>query len=173
MSFDLYFVERRNGETWADLMDRREASLDPDEMLNDDDANTWAKIVAAVSDVVDGTETHANESCYELDHHATGMQLSYFPGEIALTIPYWYDGDDAVAVEQQLREVAAAIEQTTGLTAYDPQADDAFLSTGTGSAAATFDHVAARLTEHGVRPPPPAPRSSTKQPWWRRLLGGD
>ena len=163
MSFDLHFFAPQDGE----------AALDHDRALNDDDSRTWAKVVEAVAGVLDGTETHANESCYELDHPETGLQLSYFPGQLALTIPYWYDGDAAVAVEQQLRDIVVAIEAATGLVAYDPQAGEEFLATSTGAAAATFDHIATQLADEVARPAPSAPQGPQKQPWWRRLFSGD
>lgn len=162
MSFDLHFFAREGGD----------APLDHDRALNDDDSRTWAKVVEAVTGVLDGTATYANDSCYELDHPETGLQLSYFPGQLALTIPYWYDGDAAVAVEQRLRDIVGAIESATGLVAYDPQAGEEFLATGSGAAAATFDHIATQLAEEVARPIEPVPQDSPRQPWWRRLIGG-
>lgn len=165
MSFDLYFVERRPGEQWHDVMTRIEEAAGGDRTLDDDDAAAWDRIVGEVSPILDGITIHRNGGSFELDHEATGLQLSMFPSEIALSVPYWYDGDEAVSVERLLRDVAAAVERATGLTAYDPQADAAFLATEPGAAADTFDHVSERMAELGVE------RSPTRVPWWRRLFG--
>jgi hypothetical protein len=54
---------------------------------------------------------------------------------------YWHAGADAERLVRILREVAATIEQVTGLTAYDPQAAAPLLGEGEYSAARTFDCV--------------------------------
>lgn len=168
MSFDLYFVERRDGETWSDVMTRLEQTSEAGGALTEEDSAIWQRIVGEVGPILDGMAVHDGSDSFELDHETTGMQLTYFPGEIAINVPYWHEGDDAATVERMLRDVASAVERATGLTAYDPQADAAFLATQSGSAAATFDRVAERMSELGVggAEPGPAPR-----PWWKRLLG--
>ena len=165
MSFDLYFVERRGDEAWVDTMARIEEAGGDGE-LTADHAATWDRVVAEVEPILDGIAIHRGDAFFELDHAATGMQLTMFPGELALSIPYWFEGDEAAAVERQLRDVAAAVERATGLTAYDPQADAAFLATAPGDAAGTFDQVRQRMAELGVEGSAPPPR-----PWWKRLLG--
>ena len=59
----------------------------------------------------------------ELSDDATGVQVSLFHGELSLTVPYWYNGPDAQRLVALMRRVVLAIEEATGLTAYDPQAD--------------------------------------------------
>jgi hypothetical protein len=93
-------------------------------------------------------------------------------GELSLSVPYWYDGEQAERIVPLLRDVVTRVEQVTGLTAYDPQADAAFLDAGSRSTAQVFDQV-----HHAMRnlhPPAPSPSASaqpTGRPWWRRLFG--
>ena len=61
-----------------------------------------------------------------------------------------------------MKVVAAAVEEASGLVAYDPQADAAFLESGAAAAPATFDRVHDFMeNELGARPDPSPPR-----PWW-------
>jgi hypothetical protein len=91
--------------------------------------------------VIPDAKEFAGETSRELDDDATGIQLSMFAGELSLTVPYWYTGSDAERVVGVLGQIAAKVEEVTGLTAYDPQADAPFLGEGQSSAPSTFDHV--------------------------------
>jgi hypothetical protein len=64
-----------------------------------------------------------------------------FAGELIVTVPYWYTGSDAERVVEVLGQIAAKVEEATGLTAYDPQADAPFLGDGQSSAASTFERA--------------------------------
>jgi hypothetical protein len=82
------------------------------------------------------------------DGVSTGIQVSIYGGELGVTAPYWYAGADAERLVGVLRAVASKIEQATGLTAYDPQAEAPFLGEGENDAVDMFDAARHVLTEH-------------------------
>src|SRR5947208_16690370 len=91
--------------------------------LDDEAVAMWDRVKAAVGSVLPDAGEFAGPTSRELNDDTTGIQISLYPGELSLAIPYWYTGANAERIVGILNEVAAAIEQVTGLTAYDPQAD--------------------------------------------------
>ena len=69
------------------------------------------------------------------------VELLMFPGEISLSAPYWFDGDEASGILNRMKDIAREVEAVTGLVAYDPQADAAFLDAGVAVGAASFEQV--------------------------------
>lgn len=151
MSFDLYFVSLNAGETWQDAMDRLEEAASDERALDEQELARWEAVLNQVRPLLPDAEEFAGESHRELSDDASGMQLTLSPGELSLTIPYWYSGPDAQVMVDRLRSVARAVEEATGLTAYDPQADAAFIDAGDQTAAATFDQVEVSLSGAGVQ----------------------
>ena len=155
MSFDLCFMRLEPGETWQDAMERLEEAAEEERALDDDELARWQAVRGSVQPLLAGAEEFSGESFRELSHDATGIQLRLSPGELSLTVPYWYSGPDAQELVARLRSVAAAVEHATGLTAYDPQADAPFLGAGEDTAAATFDQVDAALRSPRSEPAAP------------------
>jgi hypothetical protein len=145
VSFDLSFVALGPGETFEDAMDRLEALAADDSELAAADVALWQSVLERVRPLLPDAEEFADKSHRELSDDATGIQLSIAPGELSLSIPYWYSGPEAEAMVERLRSVAVAVEAATGLTAYDPQADAPFVQWGERTAAAAFDQVNATL----------------------------
>lgn len=141
MSFDLYFLSRRAGETWDDAMGRLSELVDSDAPFRADEDELWERLKAELQHYLPGHESSEDERYRELSHHATGMQVAMSPGELVLSVPYWYDGDAADQVIELLRQIVAIIENASGLTAYDPQADAPFLGGGDEAAAVSFDRA--------------------------------
>ena len=152
MSFDLYFLEREPGGTWQDAMERLEETAADSSPLDDADLARWDAVRDQVRPLLPRAEEFTGESHRELSDVDSGIQLSLSHGELALTTPYSYSGPDAQAMVDRLRSVAIAVEAATGLTAYDPQSDAAFVSGGDGTAAAAFDQVAAAVRPGAERP---------------------
>ncbi|MEZ5281279.1 MAG: hypothetical protein R2770_12500 [Acidimicrobiales bacterium] len=162
MSFDLYFVERpKPGAGWGDVMDGLEAAAAEDRDPTAEDLELWDRIAAAVLPVVPEAELFEQDRSRLLDD-GNAVQLHMAPGEISLNTPYWFEGEQAKQVIETLRTVAMAIENATGLVAYDPQADMAFLDGGAEAASQSFDQAHHFIRDElGARPP-----DSSKRPWW-------
>ena len=149
VSFDLYFLSLRPGETWADVMARREESAAEQAPLDDADLACWDSVCARLAALLPDAETFQGGAHRELSDDVTGIQVSLFHGELSLSVPYWYSGSEAQALIALLREVVLAIQAETGLTAYDPQADGApFIGGGDAAAAQTFDRVRDALARY-------------------------
>jgi hypothetical protein len=141
VSFDLYFLSPRPGETWDGAMARLEAAATEKAAFDDADLARWDSVQARVAVLLPDAETFQGRAHRELSDDATGIQVSLSPGELSLTVPYWYSGPDAQRLTALLRSVVLAIEEETGLTAYDPQAAAPFIGSGDAAAAETFNRV--------------------------------
>lgn len=124
MSFDLYFVVPPAGGDWSSVLEGADSGP---EVLDVARLAAWERIVPEVTEMLGGVELFGDDSFRELSHVETGIELSMYPAEIALTVPYWYDGEGAAGIDQMLRDVAVIVERETGLVAYDPQTEAPFL----------------------------------------------
>jgi hypothetical protein len=120
VSYDLYFLDLRPGQTWKDAMESLE---DPP---CDGDARQaappdWARVVARARGVLGEVSTFENPPNWELSHEATGIQLGSFKGHWSITVPYWSEGDAAAEVMKKVYALAVMVEEITGFHAYDPQ----------------------------------------------------
>jgi hypothetical protein len=142
VSFDLYFLSLRPGETWADATARLEESAGEQAPLDEADLARWDSVRARLAVLLPDAETFQGGAHRELIDDVTGIQVSLFHSELSLGVPYWYSGSEAHAMIALLRKVVLAIEAETGLTAYDPQAGGApFIGGGDAAAAQTFDRA--------------------------------
>lgn len=151
---------------WDQAMSQLEAAAAEDRELSAHDAALWGRIVEAVSPLVPDAEVVEGERSCTFDD-GVAMQLHLFPGEISINSPYSFSGEAAKEVVSQLRAVAGAIEQATGLVAYDPQADAGFLDSGCEQAAATFDRMSGFLADETEPEPAAQPRPS-RWAFWKR-----
>lgn len=162
MSFDLYFVPRPGpGEGWDHVMEQLEEAAAEQAAPTTKDRELWDRIVAAVAPITPEGEVFEHERSRTFDD-GLGLQLSMYPGEISINTPYWFEGEQAEKVVDRLKSVAAAVEEATGLVAYDPQSDGVFLESGAADAPAMFDRIRDFMTnEIGVQQP-----STPKRSWW-------
>jgi hypothetical protein len=100
-----------------------------------------------VSALLPDAETFQDDDYRELSDAATGIQAWLEHDQLKLTVPYWYSGADAERLITLLRRVVLAIEEATGLTAYDDQARAPFIGSGDAAAAGTFDQWGAVLDD--------------------------
>ena len=168
MSYDLFFLERRPGQTWEDALEALEGSADG-RAFGPEEESTWQAVEAAFRSVVPDADVFVGDDHRELSDLATGLQLSMVPGEIGLSVPYWSEGPEADQMTETLRAVARGVEEATGLVAFDPQANEPFLGGGDATTARTLHdvHDAAR----GIGAEGAAPEAKPKQPFWKRLFG--
>ena len=172
MSFDLYFLSRQANQTWGEALEALEEHASAQETLSESDLELWGRLKVSLRDVLPELDEFEGERNRELSDDGSGIQISLFPQELSLTVPYWYSGPEADRLVGVLRRAASIIERESGLTAYDPQAGAPFLAGGDDAAAATFNEVHASFAGRGVitgtgELPPDKPASR-----WRRLLGG-
>lgn len=124
MSYDIYFINPRPGQSWAEAIEELEAATeDADQMVPTELLDAWDRIVPQARELLGEVDLFENGETCELSHDDTGIQLSIFVNEVAITIPYWHTGDKAAQVLSQAYALAAMVERETGLRAYDPQVE--------------------------------------------------
>jgi hypothetical protein len=142
MSFDLNFVRKSADQSWDDALDTAE-----DETDGAPDAQAWGRIVDGAREILGEIDLHQGGDYLELDHEPTGIQLSLYANEAAITVPYWYSGAEAQEIVRTLYRLAAVIEEHTEFSGYDPQVDlpVAEVAERPELAIASFDMVAQSL----------------------------
>lgn len=150
MSFDLTFVRKSADQSWDDALNAAE-----DETDGVPDARAWGRIIDDARQILGVIDLHEGGDYFELDHEPTGIQVSLYADEAAVTVPYWYKGAQAQEIVRTLYRLAAVIEEHTELSGYDEQADlpVAEAAERPELAAASFDMVAASLARHGISSP--------------------
>ena len=54
------------------------------------------------------------------------IQITIYDEYVAINVPYWYEGEDAVTTFQQISEYLRIIRREAGYFIYDPQTDRAY-----------------------------------------------
>ena len=124
MSYDIYFLNRQPGQSWAEAIEQLEADPeDTDERITRELLEAWHRIVPQARDLLGDVELFANGESCELTHDDTGIQFSIFADEVAITVPYWHAGERADDALGKVYALASVVERETGLQAYDPQVE--------------------------------------------------
>lgn len=151
MSFDIQFVQRPT-TTWdptrsslGDYVEREPTPVD---------TALWERLSAAVASEVPDAELFESLTVRELSDHATGIQISLLSDDIFMSAAYWFEGEEAEAVDSKLKRLAASIEAATGLASYSPQDNNGFLESWTAeppmSASAEMSRVRQFMSKVGL-----------------------
>ncbi|MFK4108293.1 hypothetical protein [Streptomyces sp. NPDC002176] len=124
MSYDIYFVTRRDGQTWDEAMEALEDAADDSEGLVPAHLlEAWDRIVPEARPLLgESNLTDYQHESRELSQSGTGITLSLY-GE----------------------SFASIVERETGLTAYDPQRDRALTEGQPEGAAELMSRIAEDL----------------------------
>lgn len=150
MSYDIYFLRRRPGQSWEEAMDAAEEQAGGPEVLVYPE--NWDQVVSGVREVLGEVSVLENPPAWEIDHRPTAIQVSCFSGEWSMSVPYWSDGQAAEKIAEHLRALAGIVQAETGLEAYDPQVDEAVMADAwtPAKAASIFDRVAEGFDRRGI-----------------------
>ncbi|WP_432080427.1 hypothetical protein [Streptomyces sp. WAC 04229] len=122
MSYDIYFLSRRDGQSWDEVLEAMEEAAERSDPIPDYLLEAWDRIVPQARILLgEGDITEHEQESRDLSHSATGIDLSVFGNEVSVTVPYWHAGDDAAVVLGKVFALSAIVEKETGLNAYDPQ----------------------------------------------------
>jgi hypothetical protein len=138
MGFDVYFVDFQPGQSCKQVMDALEAAYDESAGFTPDADAQWNQLARRIQEVLPDAKLNVANDIRGLVQTSTGIQFLFSPCEISLHVPYWYEGAAADRVIGTLRAVASLVEDVTGLTAYDPQAEQPFLIEEPGAAQSSF-----------------------------------
>ncbi|MCF4138368.1 hypothetical protein L1856_19115 [Streptomyces sp. Tue 6430] len=130
MSYDIYFLRRRDRESWNEVLEGMEDAAEDSEPIPAHLLEAWDRIVPQARTLLGEVEiTEYEQESRDLSHSGTGIDLSVFGDEVTITVPYWHARDDAAVVLGQVSALAAVVEKETGLTAYDPQTERPLVGT--------------------------------------------
>jgi hypothetical protein len=118
MSYDIYFLDLKPGQGWAEAIEAL------GERLAEDEGSVpphWDQVTEQARDLLGEVSVFENPPSWEISHEPTGMQLSNFEGQWGLSVPYWTEGEAATQVVSRVYALAMIVERATGLRAYDPQ----------------------------------------------------
>ncbi|MFI8069487.1 hypothetical protein ACIF85_11985 [Streptomyces sp. NPDC086033] len=124
MSYDIYFLCRRDGPSWDDVLEAMEDAAEDSEPIPARLLEAWDRIVPQARGLLGDVEiTEYEQESRDLNHTDTGIGLSVFGDEVSITVPYWHTGNEAAVVLDKVFALAAIVENETNLTAYDPQVE--------------------------------------------------
>ncbi|MGV9322163.1 hypothetical protein [Streptomyces sp. NPDC003660] len=152
MSYDIYFVTRRDGQTWDEAMEALEEAAEDSEGIPAHLLEAWDRVVPQARPLLGELDlTDYEHESRELSQSDTGITLSLYGNELSITVPYWHTGDDAAAVLDKVSALASIVEKETGLTAYDPQLNRALTEGQPEEAAELMSRIAEDLrSRYGV-----------------------
>jgi hypothetical protein len=124
VSYDITLVRRRPGQAWDEAFEA--ARLQVDAPIGPEHLALCSRIERRVTEILgEDLVRTADATTAELTHMPTGLQVQLFAHEAAVTYPYW-EQPDPEQFHRQVAQVVAAVEEETGLSAYDEQSGEAF-----------------------------------------------
>ncbi|MFD3733131.1 hypothetical protein [Streptomyces sp. NPDC058632] len=124
MSYDVYFLSRRGGQPWDEVLEAMEDTAEFSEPIPARLLEAWGRIVPQARMLLGEVDiTEYEQESRDLSHSGTGIDLSVLGDEVSITVPYWHAGHDAAVVLGKVFALSAIVEKETGLTAYDPQTE--------------------------------------------------
>lgn len=160
MSYDILFVPRRPEQSWQDALDQAEGTDVLTVAIRPERREQWARIVAALRRRLGEVEESLADDALEATHVSSGLQVSLFPDEAAVTFPY-RQREDVGAFHDQVVDVVGLVESETGLSAWDAQSDAPFDGVIHDEAGVS---ASARLTTSGGTVPGPVPAGTDAPP---------
>jgi hypothetical protein len=155
MSYDLTFLRKNDDQSWDEALEALEERVELDADSGSPDVQAWAHIVAEARQFLGDVELHQSATFFELDHESTGIQVSLYGDEAAITVPYWYAGADAESVVGLIYQLGLIVERHTGLVGYDGQVGLAVAEASARPqlAVSCFDQVAESFARRGIASP--------------------
>ena len=172
MSYDIYFVRRDPGQSFADALDVTEESYDGDPgPLGSAELEQWERITARAGQLLDGIEEFATDNSRELADSGTGIQLSMIADEVSITVPSERPEQDAVSLMAKVYALARVVEDETGLEGYDPQLQEPITDPrrrlAPSSPVPPMPPPASATAPAPEATEPPPAKQATGRPWWK------
>jgi hypothetical protein len=186
MSYDLYCYKSQLGR--PDL-DEAQAVIEVEEGEENEDVEsdpaTKLKIAKALLDfnprlesfefdynaIAELQKISADEAKEQFDHIELNTpegdlatQITIFDNNVSITIPYWYSGDKAKMVFDNVSEYTKIIRKTAGYFVYDPQTENVY-----DPAIDNFDgfDVYTSMTGEVEKLKTGKTETTNKKPWWK------
>jgi hypothetical protein len=122
MSHEVVFLPHILGQTWAQAVSAaRVAAREEDQRIVAARLEPWPRLVLHAAEILGQIEEFRGRGQRELVHPVTRLRFTFFGEDGVIALPYWYDGPVARLAATMAYRFAHAVEQETGLSAYDPQ----------------------------------------------------
>ena len=122
MSHEVVFLPHILGQTWAQAVAAaRTAAREEDQRIVAARLEPWPRLVLHAAEILGQIEEYRGRGQRELVHPVTRLRFTFFGEDGVIALPYWYDGPVARMAATMAYRFAHAVEQETGLSAYDPQ----------------------------------------------------
>jgi len=124
MSYDFILLHREPGQSWAEVLEASERlTMGGTDHPLSPSARARAERLAEHLQARDPQlERFTSEDHIELTRpDDTGVQVSLFERELAVTVAYWHSGRGSRAVMELVWSYLAILERETGWETYDPQ----------------------------------------------------
>jgi hypothetical protein len=122
MSHEVVFLPHILGQTWAQaLAAARIAAREEDPRIVAARLEPWPDLVLRAAQILGQIEEYRGRGQRELVHPVTRLRFTFFGEDGVIALPYWYDGPVARMAATMAFRFARAVEEATGLAAYDPQ----------------------------------------------------
>jgi hypothetical protein len=122
MSHEVVFLPHILGQTWADAVAAaRTAAREDDPRIIEARLEPWPRLVLHAAELLGQIEEYRGRGQRELVHPVTRLRFTFFGQDAVIALPYWYDGPVARMAATMTLRFAHAVEEETGLSAYDPQ----------------------------------------------------
>ncbi|NUV53767.1 hypothetical protein G6W51_12780 [Streptomyces coelicolor] len=115
MSYDIYFLNRPDGQSWDEALEALEKAAEDSEPIPARLLGAWDRIVPQARTLLGAVEiTEYGQESRDLSHSGTGIDLSVFGDEVTITVPYWHAGDDAAVVFGQVSALLPSSRRRPG-----------------------------------------------------------
>ncbi|NUR60118.1 MAG: hypothetical protein HOV87_15865 [Catenulispora sp.] len=122
MSHEVVFLPHILGQTWAQaLAAARTAAREEDPRIVAARLEPWPDLVLHAAQILGQIQEYRGRGQRELVHPVTRLRFTFFGEDGVIALPYWYDGPVARMAATMAFRFARAVEEDTGLAAYDPQ----------------------------------------------------
>ena len=160
MSYDLDAFPLPPGRSAKEFVESgdREAHADDDSPPTAAERAAMERAAAALLEIDPSAERFEDEKVIEITGEAT--QVLLFAREAGITIPYWFEGDEADVALDRAFAYARVIADTLGYTIWDPQTETVV------DPAASDRQDASESYGHGVAVTREISRGM-RRPWWK------
>lgn len=122
MSHEVVFLPHILGQTWSQAVaSARTAAREQDPRIVAARLEPWPRLVLHAAHLLGQIEEYRGRGQRELVHPVTRLRFTFFGEDGVVAVPYWYDGPVARMAATMAYRFAHAVEEETGLSAYDPQ----------------------------------------------------
>lgn len=158
---DKWIKKEQNAETKLAIV-KALTKFNPRLEAFDFDYGEIAKLTQATIEEAKSKFDHIELNPHEGD---IAIQLTIFSNHVFITVPYWYQGDQAKQVLTNIRDYIKVIRDTAGYFVYDPQTGEVF-DPAEDNFNGSDQYLSGSKNLDEIINPNQTPKE-IKKPWWK------